>query len=243
MHYFLIAFAATTLGAIAGIGGGLIIRPILSVMAVGKSLTSFTSAATVFSMTSVNSLMGKLRGNTVHFRRIMFLSAGSIAGAFAGAYTLTFLDAYILNIAFIFVLLLVAVLIIFKNKIPSYNINSRLIVLAAGLFSGFLAGLFGIGGGPFYMTVLLFFFGREPKQAAYESTFICFVTAIATLTQYTINGYVDFSIAVYTIPGGILGGILGSFISKRLKEKHILVLFCLVIMSVLINQIYAVLRV
>ena len=84
MIYFLIGLFSTILGSIVGIGGGLIIRPILSNLGIAKSLASFTSSIVVFSMT-ITTLITYIRYKVpIKIQKVLPLALGSIIGGFLG---------------------------------------------------------------------------------------------------------------------------------------------------------------
>ena len=73
MLYFIISLFSTVTGAIVGIGGGLIIRPLLANIGVAKSLASFTSAVVVLSMAMVTLATFIMNGVKINIRKILLL--------------------------------------------------------------------------------------------------------------------------------------------------------------------------
>ena len=85
MAYFFVGLISTTLGAIAGLGGGVIINPVLD--ALGQySLGSIgiLSSATVFSMTIVSLIRSIRKKVPLDGRRTLMISVGSIVGGIIG---------------------------------------------------------------------------------------------------------------------------------------------------------------
>ena len=214
------------------------IRPSLSMLGVGTGLASFTSSSTVFSMSAVNLLSRRVWRLEINVRRVVFMAAGSVAGAFAGAYALNYIGDRMISIGFILVLLGISILTGCKRKIKPLGLDSALLQWGVGGGTGFLSGLFGIGGGPFQMGALLLLFGLNPKEAALQSIFITMLTSAASVIQYGLNGFMDFSICLYTIPGGIIGGLLGGVVSKHIKQSHVSALFILMISLAAFSQLY-----
>ena len=102
------------------------------------------------------------------------------------------------------------------------------------------SGFFGIGGGPFQVSTLIIFFGLDIKEASVDSIFITFLTTISSLAKYTLNGYTDFSLAVYMIPAAILGGYIGSRLNRKINEKKIALIFIISVLLILTVQTYIV---
>ncbi|MCL2870466.1 MAG: sulfite exporter TauE/SafE family protein [Coriobacteriia bacterium] len=238
MFFFIVALLSAAIGSVTGIGGGLIIRPSLSVLGADIGLASFTSAACVFVMSAVSITTRRVWETNIEFRHLIFLAAGTIVGAFAGAYVLLFLSPVLISVLFIVVMIAIGVLLVLRRYIRPRITTNPFLGAAIGLITGFFSGLFGIGGGPLQMVALMYLFGSKPKDAVLQSLFIAMLASAAALIQYSINGFADFSLLLYVIPGGILGGLIGGVVSKYIKEGTVVVLLFVVIAAVIAGQVY-----
>ena len=236
MLYFIISLFSTIIGAIVGIGGGLIIRPLLANIGVTKSLASFTSSVVVLSMAIVTLITFMRNGVKIKIRKILLLGAGSIIGGFLGGTVLKHVNENFIDIAYIFMLILVLFSVIFRKKIPEINIKNPLAEIAIGIITGGLSGLFGIGGGPFQVTALIVFFGMDPREAAVDSIFITFLTTLSSLTKYTMNGYMDFSLALFMVPAAIIGGYTGGKLNRKISSEKVSLIFTLSVLFIIIMQ-------
>ena len=236
MLYFIISLFSTVTGAIVGIGGGLIIRPLLANIGVAKSLASFTSAVVVLSMAMVTLATFIMNGVKINIRKILLLGIGSVIGGFLGGTLLKHVNENFIDTAYIFMLLLVLFSVVFRKKIPEINIKNPLAEITIGVLTGGLSGLFGIGGGPFQVTALIVFFGMDPREAAVDSIFITFLTTLSSLTKYTINGYMDFSLALYMIPAAVIGGYAGGKINRKISSKKVSLIFVISILFIIMMQ-------
>jgi uncharacterized membrane protein YfcA len=241
--YFLLALAATILGAVIGIGGGLIIRPMLTIWDVGKTLASFSSAITVFAMATATMITHYRRGIRVSLSCTLYLAIGSISGGFFGGGLMQMVSAPVVNIAYVFVLVLVLGSVLGRPYIPSMKVEHPVAQFLIGLLTGTMSGFFGIGGGPFQMVALLLFFNLCVKDAAVQSVFITLLTTASTLVRYAIDGDADFSIAIYMIPAAILGGIIGGSLNRKMNDKAISWTFCTTIVVMIALQILKVSKV
>jgi uncharacterized membrane protein YfcA len=240
MLYFLTTLFAATFGSVTGIGGGLIVRPSLSLLGAGIGLASFTSAAAVFVMASISVTMRRVWRTGIELKHLGFLAVGSIMGAFLGAYILQFLTPLVVSVLMATVMTLIGVLLIVKRFFKPRVITNPFLSVALGVMTGFFAGLFGIGGGTLQMIVLMYLFGSKPKEAVVQSLFIAMLASAAALIQYSINGFADFSLLMYVIPAAVLGGLIGGVVSKRISARLVIVLLFTAILGVVASQVYLV---
>ena len=240
MKYVILALFATIIGAVVGIGGGLIMRPMLGMMGVAKDLASFTSGMAVFFMAISNLITHKRRGTKIELKGTMPLAIGSIIGGFSGGALLKIVSTELINIGYIFVLLVILISVFGRPYMKPFKVEHPVGQIAIGLVTGSLSGLFGIGGGPLQVAALLLFFNLSAKEAAVQSVLITLLTTLAALTRYTIDGYADFSIAIYMVPVAIVGGLIGSILNRKFSNKVISLIFCAVIAIMLVMQVASV---
>ncbi len=96
-----------------------------------------------------------------------------------------------------------------------------LLILLLGLTTGFLAGMFGIGGG-FIATPLLMFIGIPPAIAVSTSTNQIIASSVSGVFAHFRKGSVDIKMGLVLVIGGFIGSTLGVSIFKILqKTGHI----------------------
>ncbi len=161
--YALVIVVATSLGAVAGLGGGVIIKPLLDLVGYHDAATiNLYSSVAVFVMCCV-SLSKQLRAG-FEFDRKMVLSVaiGSILGGVAGdkvfsALTGSF-DSHLVKAvqAGVLAVVLGAIFVytIKQDQMPSWHLTDPASIFAAGFALGALAVFLGIGGGPLNVAVL-----------------------------------------------------------------------------------------
>jgi len=91
-----------------------------------------------------------------------------------------------------------------------------LAVLALGLIAGFLAGMFGIGGG-FLATPFLMFIGIPPAVAVASSTNQIIASSVSGLMGHLKKGSVDIKMGIVLVVGGFIGSTIGVSIFKLLQ--------------------------
>ena len=244
--YFILAIAATTCGSLAGIGGGVIIKPVLDLL--GRDslpAISVLSSATVFSMalfSTVKQLIGGFRPE----RRMLILAAGAVAGGLAGGALFSSLSAGLdhqllkgVQALIIAIMLLPAA---FRRFLPDYEINNPLLSAAVGIFLGLAAAFLGIGGGPVNVAVLCMLLAMEVRDAAVISILIILFSQGAKLSLIAatggFGGYGGLEMLIFMIPAGIAGGLIGSKLNRKLSEKIIARFFQVMISIIIILNLY-----
>lgn len=256
LFFFMVSFLSSIAGAICGIGGGVIIKPVLDaagIMEVG--VISFLSGCTVLSMSMV-SVFKSLRSktNTIELKTGTPLAVGAAIGGIAGkeifqyAYQ-HFPDSNQVGAVQAGVLLIVTFLTLLytlnKARVRTCHVTNLFLCAVIGLLLGVMSAFLGIGGGPINLMVLGFFFSMDTKRAAANSLYIILFSQAASLINTLARQTVpDFRIPylVLMAAGGILGAVAGSKINKRMSEGHVNRLFVglmIVIIGINIYNIYA----
>ncbi|MBQ6853299.1 MAG: sulfite exporter TauE/SafE family protein [Peptococcaceae bacterium] len=237
--FFLICFAASIIGAICGIGGGIIIKPALDTFGIlDVAAISFLASCTVLAMTTYSVLRNKLKGTSnVNIIESMPLILGSIAGGIGGKALFNALAGYIGNLQLVGVVQAACLMIVtfgtliftvYKSRIPSLQIRSAMANILIGLALGLISSFLGIGGGPMNLVVLFFFFSMPTKIAVENSLTIIFFSQLANLLISFATGSIPafpFPVLILMIAGGITGGIVGRSINKRISEQTVDKLF------------------
>ena len=92
-----------------------------------------------------------------------------------------------------------------------------LVILALGLATGFLAGMFGIGGG-FLATPFLMFIGIPPAVAVATSTNQIIASSVSGLFGHLRKGNVDIKMGLILVIGGLIGSTFGVSVFKLLQQ-------------------------
>ncbi len=245
--FFLISFFASIIGAICGIGGGILIKPLLDAFGLlSVASISFLSGSTVLSMSFYSILKEKSSGQSLVNTKIGTpLALGAALGGIVGKTLFQILstafssDAYvgIIQSAFLlFITLGTLVYTLNKDKITTYHITHFLLCISIGFVLGVLSSFLGIGGGPINLVVLYFFFSMDTKTAAQNSLYIILFSQVTSLLNTLVTRSVpefSFSLLALMVTGGILGGIVGRYINHKITERVVEKLF-ITIMAVII---------
>jgi uncharacterized membrane protein YfcA len=231
---FLISFLSSIIGAISGIGGGVIIKPLLdSFGTLDISVISFLSGSTVLAMATITLIRARKSDVKLPRRIGTVLAFGGVIGGYGGKqifdlilsnYNNGALVGFIQSILLLLMCIGVLTFTLNKDKIKPYNIKRNLFALITGIILGTAASFLGIGGGPINLAVLYFFFQMNSKTAALCSIYIIFFSQFTNLFFTIGTGNVpemNYIHLVLMVTGGITGGYLGGLITKRITHKGV----------------------
>ncbi|HHV09390.1 MAG TPA: sulfite exporter TauE/SafE family protein [Clostridiales bacterium] len=232
--FFIISFLASIVGSICGIGGGIIIKPVLDAFGYfDVSSISFLSGSTVLAMSTV-SVMLHLKTDR-HVIRLSLSTPLAIGAAFGGILGKYLFQYFYLLLpdnnkigaiqAFILVLLTLGTLIytLMSHKIKTHHLQNKLAVSLVGLTLGLLSSFLGIGGGPINLILLEYCFSIKHKEAAVNSLYIImisqFTSLISTILSKSLPEF-DILIIIIMVFAGITGGMLGSKLHKKISSQN-----------------------
>jgi len=237
----ILGFFAGLLGALTGIGGGVLLTPILALhfgvpirQAIGTSLVAVIT-------TSAASSSVHLQRHTTDIRLGMTLELATALGAAVMAYLVGYFNRGALEGLFAAFLLYSAITILAKGgkiagkneavpagtdeaAIPPYEPQRYPLGLAASLVAGALSGLLGIGGGPIKVPVMFIFMNVPLMVATATSNFMIGVTAAASAIVYYRRGDILVDIAAPLAVGVFLGSLLGARLAPRIHTKIVVYL-------------------
>lgn len=250
--FLIVSFVSSVIGSICGIGGGVIMKPLLDALKVmGISSISFLSGCTVLTMSFISVMKNRKGGkSSIDIGLGTPLAIGAAAGGLIGKsifeYACRFfstsdkvglLQSGLLAIITIGTLLYT----IFDQRITKKHITNKAACVLIGILLGMLSSFLGIGGGPINLMFLSFFFSMEMKKAAVNSLYIILFSQIASLLQTLLSGTIPqfkLQFLILMVAGGILGGNLGHVLNKKISAKTVHTLFCVVMILIILINIY-----
>lgn len=262
---FLVAILAGVLGAMLGLGGGIIIVPALTLL-FGHDIRTAVAASTVSIIaTSTGAAVAYLQDRLTNTRVAIWLEMGTAAGAMSGAVLAGWLDAQFLFFLFSLLMLYSAYNMyqLRKAELPepvepdaisarlqlageyydqvldrtvSYNVTRSLPGLGLMYFSGTAAGLLGIGAGVFKVLAMDRVMRMPMKASTATSNFMIGVTAAASSVVYFVRGDVEPMVAGPVALGVLAGALVGTRIMVRLKGTTLRKLFIPVLLVVAVQM-------
>ena len=235
-----LGFIAGILGSIIGLGGGIIIVPVLTFMGFSPTLAVSNSLFAVFS-NSVGSTVAYAKQKRVEFSLGWKLGLMAVPGTILGAFISSDLSSEIFKILFALVLISSASYIFLKRKIEEkpVDISRLLLIFSAGAscFAGIISSLFGIGGGLIFVPLMVVALGISIKRAAPTSQFILMFASFSGLIIHSMLGHPDYYQALLLSIGAFAGGILGARLSLEIKENKLKIIVVIVLIAAAIKMI------
>ena len=258
------SFLAGLVGALTGLGGGVIIIPMLTLLfgvdihyAIGASLISVIA-------TSSGAAAAYVKEGISNIRIGMFLEIATTLGAVAGAMIAVYAPTDTIAVIFGFVLVFSAVISLKKKNenlvqysggklsqilklnssyptehgeisYAAHNVPGGFIMMA---IAGLISGLLGIGSGALKVIAMDHFMKLPFKVSTTTSNFMIGVTAAASAGIYMQRGYINPGLSMPVVLGVITGAFLGSKILVKSKTQWLRILFACIITFLAVQMIY-----
>lgn len=260
----LCAVAAGFLGALTGLGGGVVIVPLL-VLAFGVDIRYAIGASLISVIaTSCGAAAAYVKEGYTNIRVGMFLEVATTFGALAGALLGGFVSGSAIAVIFGVVLLASAVLSSRRQSEPEAGVGPdplavrlrldgtfptsdgpqayhvRRVPMGFGLMflAGSLSGLLGIGSGAFKVLAMDQAMHIPFKVSTTTSNFMIGVTAAASAGIYLARGYLDPGLAMPVMLGVVLGSLVGARVLPGARPRVLRAVFSFVIVALGIEMIY-----
>ncbi|GAB4457591.1 MAG: sulfite exporter TauE/SafE family protein [Elainellaceae cyanobacterium] len=247
---FLVGTVTGTLSGLLGIGGGLIMVPILTFFGLPLVQATATSLVGVL-LSALSGSYQNLRTGNLNWRVSLLLALFGIVTAQVGARLGDRLPDASLSLAFAALLLVTIYLMDLRRKLaqkerqqqssapevapdslspsPSLPLSSSSTALppiaGIGLLAGVLSGLFGVGGGVVMVPLQTLFLGETIKSAVRTSLGAIVPIAISGLAQHAYNDNVLWVAGLCLGLGGIVGAQAGTRLLPKLSDQTVNRLF------------------
>ena len=263
----LIAFLAGFIGSILGLGGALILTPVLTYFgipiknAIGASMVAIIATSSGSASSYVKDGLSNIRAS---FYLEVFTAAGAIAGAlittYVGPALLYFIFAAFLGTSFYglrkksgpapsrlpqaevkaasWLSLGGSYYDKAEKKEVSYEVRRPLLAAPGMLFAGVAAGMLGIGGGAFKTSIQELIMGIPTKVSTATSNFIMGMTALAGASVYFTSGLIYLNLAAPLAIGTTVGSLVGARVLPHLSNKTARGLFLVVLSILIVEMLY-----
>ncbi|HKR54982.1 MAG TPA: sulfite exporter TauE/SafE family protein [Gemmatimonadales bacterium] len=258
------SFLAGLLGSLTGLGGGMVIVPLLAIgfgvnlqYAIGASLISVIA-------TSSGAAAAYVREGYTNIRIGMFLEIATTVGALGGAFIAGMISTSAIAIIFAAVLLYSAWLsarprvehvtqdlsdplarsLRLNGTYPTpdglqpYGVQRVATGFSLMFVAGILSGLLGIGSGAVKVLAMDNAMRLPFKVSTTTSNFMIGVTAAASAGVYLRRGYIDPVLSFPVMLGVLAGALLGARILTRTHPRHLRLVFSVVIVALAIEMVY-----
>jgi uncharacterized membrane protein YfcA len=258
------SLVAGFLGALTGLGGGVVLVPLL-VLGFGVDLRYAIGASLVSVIaTSSGAAAAYVKEGYTNIRLGMFLEIATTIGALAGAFLAALIAPSAIAVVFGAVLVLsaylssrprpehdpslgpdpLAVRLRLDGSYPTqegpqhYHVRRVPLGFALMTVAGVLSGLLGIGSGAMKVLAMDQAMRVPFKVSTTTSNFMIGVTAAASAGVYLSRGYIDPGLSMPVMLGVLFGSLLGARLLPRLETKALRRLFVVVILALAVQMIY-----
>ncbi len=258
------SFVAGLLGALTGLGGGVVIVPLLT-LALGVDLRYAIGASLIAVIaTSSGAAAAYVKEGYSNIRIGMFLEIATTLGALGGAFLAGVLSTQVIAVIFGFVLIYsaylsskpkedhsndiqpdpLAVRLRMNSSYPTSEGMKQYTVHNVGTgfglmgLAGVLSGLLGIGSGAVKVLAMDHAMRLPFKVSTTTSNFMIGVTAAASAGVYLNRGYIDPGLAMPVMLGVLAGSLFGARVLMAAQVKALRIVFGIVILVMGIEMIY-----
>lgn len=257
------AYLAGLLGSLTGLGGGVVVIPLLTLVFHVDIRYAIGAALLASIATSSGAASAYVKEGITNIRLGMFLEIATTLGAVMGALIAVYTPTNTIAMLFGVILIFSAAMTMRKKNEAALTEGSRLSYLlklnnnyplngknveyklknVVGGFSmmtvaGVVSGLLGIGSGALKVLAMDATMKIPFKVSTTTSNFMIGVTAAASAVVYLQRGYMDPGIAFPVILGVLGGAFTGSKLLTRMNPKVLRLIFCIAITFVAIEMIY-----
>lgn len=264
--YIVIVFAATFVGSVCGMGGGVIIKPLLDALSPYSTFQINLASSLCVLCMAISSLGKRVFGKAKFcIKTAVSASAGALIGGVFGEFIFDAVKSAAIHAAgdefefqmkiiqnSVLAVLMIAVLVYMSRKKPSgeyTQTNAKLLsVFLFCVILGVISTFLGIGGGPINVCVLCMVMKAGTKEVGIYSLFTVMFAQIAKYIKLAATGGLfsgrifdaDFGWIVLSLLAivAVIGGILGAIVNKKFSAKTVTGLYFSVIVLVIVLNIY-----
>lgn len=229
----LLGFAAGVLGSMIGLGGGIIVVPVLTFLGFSPTAAASNSLFATLS-NAVASTTSYSKQKRIASTLGIKLGLLSVPGTVLGALISTDVTSGLFQMLFGLVLVASAVYIFLRRKLESkekkLSLQMMIFSVGASFFAGVISSFFGIGGGIVFVPLMAVGMGMVMKRAAPTSQLILLIASTSGVLTHSLLGHPDFTQAGFLAIGSFAGGLVGARLSVEIKEHYLQILVSVVIL-------------
>jgi len=247
-----VGFAVGTLIGMTGVGGGVLLLPVLIFGLRVPPIIAVGSDALFNFLTKIGSGWLHLRKGTVRRKVVLALATGSLPGSLLGVSLLAYLrSAYgggvntFIRVTVGAMLILIPILLFFQSQIEERvthrppTMKSFVGMSFIGLLAGFLVGMTSVGSGSIIMMLLLLLYSFPPKvMVGTDIVHAVLLTGLTSLLHFRL-GNVDPHLVGALLIGSVPGGLLGAHLSTRVPVPWLRRILCTVLMATGARMLWA----
>ncbi len=231
------------LAGFLGIGGGTLLVPVLVQIGFVPVQATATSSLAILVTSSAGSWQNWRMGY-LDARQVLLLGAPAVVTAFLAAFLAGRIPNYLLLAGFGLLLLLNLYLVSLKKRVirtaefregrtastgPAIHpVTARLVT---GAIAGFMAGLFGVGGGVILVPLQILLLGESIKSAVRTSLGVIVITSISAVAGHGLNGNINLAAGLILGLGGLIGVQVSTRFLPKLSDRTVTQLFRIMLLA------------
>lgn len=262
-----VGLASGIVGALIGLGGGVILVPAL--LFLGSSVVFFPNlspqeivglSVIMMIFTGLSSTLAYMKIGTVDYRSGFIFFLGSAPGTVIGALVNRNIDVPSFQLYFGLLLVFLSLLLLLRDRLSAVSwfvergkkrtfydrktdkqyVYGYPVWFALGLtfFIGFASGLFGIGGGSILVPAMILLFLFPPHVAVGTSMFMVFLSAIVNSVAHISLGNVPWIYTLAVVPAAYIGAKIGARLNRSIQSETLVVLLRLALLLFGLRSIY-----
>ena len=239
---FFIGLLAGTFGALVGLGGGVVLIPLLvGVLKMNQHKAHGTSLATLV-FTGIAGMVVYLNFGSVDYIAALALATSAIIMTHLGAKNALAMPEWKLKKAFGGLLCFVSAMLLLKTfSLPilfSPELPIKILILViVGVVTGFLSGMMGVGGGSIMVPAMILLTGTDQVTAQGTSLLAMVPIGLAGAYAHWNLGTVNKEILPLLIPGIVIGALAGSYMAHSIPDLALRLLFSVILLWTGINYL------
>lgn len=260
-----IALCSGIVGALVGLGGGVILVP--ATLFIGLNLGMIPDltpqkvvglSVVMMIFTGLSSTISYMKAKTVDYKSGFIFFIGSVPGTILGAWINKGLDLPSFNLYFGILLIIISTILLVRDKLKpvKWFVNNGIkreftdlegkdyvygypiwfaILLTFSI--GFASSLFGIGGGSMLVPAMIILFLFPPHVAVATSMFMVFLSSIVSSASHIYLGNVPWLYTIPVIPGAYIGAKIGAALNKKIKSESLVLALRIILLLLGIRSI------
>jgi uncharacterized protein len=238
----IIGFGSGIIGSLIGVGGGIVMTPVLTYMGFSPAVIASSSLIAVFA-TSISSTLTYIRRKYINYRLGLQLALPAIPGSMIGGFLSNFISLEHFKIYFAVLLTSVGLYILFKNKIINKTLGRTpkplfyFIIIFGTFGAGVISSFFGIGGGIIFVPILVIIYKLKMINASPTAQFTLLISTITGLLTHILLEHPDYSYGIALALGAFFGAQLGSRSIHLINENILSKLLSFSLITIAINLI------
>ena len=240
----LVGFFVGSLIGMTGVGGGVLLLPILIFGLHVPAMRAVGSDALFNFATKIGASAVHLRKGTVRRKVVLALIVGSAPGSYLGVSFLVHLRNlygdgvnHFITVAVGVLLICIPTFLFFQMRIEDRaaakppTMKSFAWMSLIGLVAGFLVGITSVGSGSIVMMMLLLFYNFQPKiMVGTDIVHALLLTGVTSFLHFRMHN-VDVHLAGALLIGSVPGGLFGSYLSTRVPVPWLRRILCAVLLA------------